>query len=119
MNHDVLSSLHQGAILNEYHMWKKCHKMLQWDFYGLNIYEDQFAYGIKQRMFWYKIDFEFTPTDDYEFQHFEPIEYVNNVPWFSLSLQQNDHKINIKFDQFSNHSQSMTQQSCISFSQKN
>ncbi len=57
-------------------------------------------------------------THDYEFQHFEPIQYVNNVPWFSFSLQQNDHEINIKFDQFSNHSQSMTQQSCTSFSQK-
>lgn len=58
------------------------------------------------------------PTHDYEFQHFEPIQYVNNVPWFSFSLQQNDHEINIKFDQLSNHSQSMTQQSCTSFSQK-
>jgi len=35
-----------------------------------------------------------------------------------IFLQQNDHEIKIKFDQFSNHSQSMTQQSCTSFSQK-
>lgn len=34
LNHDYLSNLHQGAILNEYHMWKKCHKTLQWEFYG-------------------------------------------------------------------------------------
>jgi hypothetical protein len=36
----------------------------------------------------------------YKFQHFEPIEYVNGLSWFSFIFQVIDSKVHIDLDDF-------------------
>jgi hypothetical protein len=52
-------------------------------------------------MFRYGMDFQFIPLHIvYNFQHFEPIEYVNGLSHSSLIFQANDPKLHIDLDDF-------------------
>ncbi len=53
----------------------------------------------------------------YSFQHFEPIQYVNNLSKSLITFQINDPKVTINLDDFPSLSELMVQQLLIQFSQ--
>jgi hypothetical protein len=60
------------------------------------------------------MDFQSIPLHIvYSFQHFEPIQYVNNLFRFLLIFQVNDSKVTINLDFFPSFSKLMVQQPLI------
>jgi hypothetical protein len=53
----------------------------------------------------------------YNFQHFEPIEYINGLFWSLLIFQANDRKVHIDLNDFPSFSELMMQKLQIQFSQ--
>jgi hypothetical protein len=68
--------------------------------------------------FQYGMDFQSIPLHIvHNFQHFEPIQYVNGLSRFLPTFQVNDSNVSINLDDFPSRSKSMMQQPPIQLSQ--